>query len=198
MRVVAVVGVMMMLGAAAAVAAGSHRSLGPRMERTPAYVLDYCKKSRRLPLACAHLQPKMSQPSPHWEANLCLVGHSGCAGLTWDELSLADAGNGNRPPIWSHVVVQAGNRTRTSALYIGSFTWGGKCGTVILAPDFPNGGEQGGHLIFRWREHQTDFALGLHGWSYFRKCLDADRGLRPRFGHMASLMPRRISQTLTG
>ena len=159
-----------------------------RMERTPAYVLGYCKKSRRLPLACPRVLPHMRQPSPHWEVNLCLVGHSGCAGLAWDELSLVDAGYGTRPPAWSHVVVQAGNlarafpfeyptggrrisqldglfaRARAHAVYIGTFTWGGRRGTVVLAPDYPAGGEQGNHLIFRWRAGRTDFALGLHAW----------------------------------
>lgn len=158
------------------------------MEQTPAYVLGYCKKSPHLPLACPHLLPRMSQPLPHWEASLCLIRHPGCAGLAWDDLSLVDAGYGERPPVWSHVIVQAGNlshafpfayptsgrrishldglfgRARPDAVYIGKFTWGGRRGTVILAPDFPAGGEQGNHLIFRWREGRTDLALGLHGW----------------------------------
>ena len=174
--------------AVSGVASASPWRASPRMERTPAYVLDYCKRSLRLPLACPHLLPRMSQPAPHWEANLCLIGHSGCAGLTWDDLSLVDAGYGTRPPTWSHVDIQAGNlrhvfpfsypttgrrvthldglfaRARTHAIYIGTFTWGGRRGSVVLAPDFPAGGEQGNHLIFRWRKGNTELALGLHGW----------------------------------
>jgi hypothetical protein len=178
---------------ATAILAGNAQSASPqsssvRMERTPAYVLGYCKKSRLLPLACPHVLPRMSQPSPHWEANLCLIGHVGCAGLRWDDLSLVDAGYGNGPPIWSHVIIQAGNlahafpfkypthgsrvsrldglyeRTRSHAIYVGAFRWGGRHGTVVLAADFPTGGEQGNHLIFRWRSGRTDFAIGLHGW----------------------------------
>ena len=188
MRLGAVVGMLVSLVSVAAIASASPGDLRQRMERTPSYVLGYCDRSRRLMLACPHVLPKMSQPSPHWEVDLCLVGHSGCAGLTWDDLSLVDGGYGTRPPAWSHVIVQAGNlakafpfvyptrgtmvthldglfaRTRTRAVYIGAFRWGGKRGTVILAPDFPGGGEQGNHLIFRWRDRQTDFALGLHGW----------------------------------
>lgn len=170
------------------VASSSLRNESPRMERTPAYVLAYCKRSSRLTLACPHLLPRMSQPAPHWEANLCLIGRSGCAGLTWDDLSLVDAGYGTRPPAWSHVIVQAGNlahafpfkyptvgrrvthldglfaRARSHAIYLGTFTWGGRRGSVVLAPDFPAGGEQGNHLIFGWRKGKTDLALGLHGW----------------------------------
>jgi hypothetical protein len=174
--------------AAVSVASASPQVGGLRLERTPVCVLGYCKKSLRLPLACPHVLPRMSQPSPHWEASLCLIGDSGCAGLAWDDLSLVDGGYGTRPPAWSHVTVQAGNlahafpfryptggrrvthldgllgRPRSHAIYIGTFSWGGRRGTVILAPDFPAGGEQGNHLIFRWREGGTDFALGLHGW----------------------------------
>jgi hypothetical protein len=183
------VAVVLVLALAFGVASASPRGwVRPRVERTPAYVLAYCDKSRLLPRACPRVLPRMSQPSPHWEANLCLVGHRGCAGLTWDDLSLVDAGYGDRPPVWSHVIVQAGNlahafpfrypaagrrvarldglfgRTRSRAIYIGKFTWGARRGTVVLAPDFPTGGEQGNHLIFRWRQHGTDFAVGLHGW----------------------------------
>jgi hypothetical protein len=132
----------------------------------------------------------MAQPPPHWEANVCVVGNAGCQGLTWDDLSLVDAGQGNepRPPIWSHVSIYAGNlgsafrfayptrgvrprrldglfaRARTHAIFLGSYSWGGKCGTVVLAPDYPDGGEQGDHLIFRWSATGTGFAVGLHGW----------------------------------
>lgn len=145
----------------------------PLMENTPAYVLAYCHRSPRLPLACPHVLPRMEQPSPHWEVNLCLVGRPGCAGLTWDDLSLVDAGDGNRPPIWSHISIYVGNlttafsfkypthgrrlahvdglfaRSRSRAIFLGSYTWGGKRGTLVLAPDYPRGGEQGDHLIFR-------------------------------------------------
>ena len=142
------------------------------MERTPPYVLAYCAESQLLARACPHLLPRMAQPSPHWEASLCLRGHSGCAGLRWDDLSLVDAGYGNRPPVWSHVVVQAGNLARAFPFRsIGAYTWGGRHGTVVLAPDFPAGGEQGGHLIFRWRDGSTDFALGLHAWKPLRQAL---------------------------
>jgi hypothetical protein len=174
-----------------------------RMERTPAYVLAYCRKSHRLPLACPHLLPRMEQPSPHWDANLCLVGNAGCQGLTWDDLSLVDAGQGNdpRPPLWSHVSIYAGNlgsafrfayptrgirprqldglfaRTRTHAIFLGSYTWGGKRGIVVLAPDFPNGGEQGDHVIFGWRASGIECAVGLHGWEPFEQAFATLRSM---------------------
>src|SRR5260370_22308661 len=90
-------------------AAASRVALAPKLERTPSYVLAYCRRSRRLSLACPRLLPWMEQPSPHWETALCLVSEAGCQGLTWDDLSLVDAGAGNRPPVWSHIAIYAGN-----------------------------------------------------------------------------------------
>jgi hypothetical protein len=55
-------------------------------------------------------------------------------------------------------------KTRKRAIFLGAFTWGGKHGTVVLAPDNPRGGEQGGHPIFRWRDAGVDYAVGLHAW----------------------------------
>lgn len=165
------------------------------MEKTSAYILGYCRTSRLLPRACPHLLPRMQQPSPHWEVNVCLRGHTGCQGLTWDEVSLVDAGDGNRPPVWSHILIYAGNlatafqfkfpthgarvanvnglfaRPHSSAIFLGSYTWGGKHGAVVLAPDYPGGGEQGGHLIFRWRRAGVGYAVGLHAWEPLAQAL---------------------------
>jgi hypothetical protein len=55
-------------------------------------------------------------------------------------------------------------KARTRAIFIGSYTWAGKKGTVVLAPAYPGGGEQGDHLIFRWRQSRVGYALGLHSW----------------------------------
>jgi hypothetical protein len=143
----------------------------PRMEKTAAYILGYCRKSQLLPLACPHRLPFIAQPPPHWETGVCLVGAAGCGGLTWDDLSLVDAGNGVRPPVWSHISIYAGNlasafgfryptqgkrvahldglfaKTRARAIFLGSYTWGGKQGTVVLAPAYPGGGETGATIL---------------------------------------------------
>jgi hypothetical protein len=162
--------------------------VAPRMERTPAYVLAYCRRSKKLPLTCPKLLAHMSQPPPHWETYVCVAGRSGCLGITWDVLDMVDAGNGDRPPIWSHISIYAGDlstafrfaypthgvrprrldglfaKTRPKALFLGSYRWGGKVGTVVLAPSYPSGGEQGDHLIFRWSRDGVGFAVGLHSW----------------------------------
>ena len=172
---------------AATVALGAAAAT-PSLERTPSYVLGYCRQSRRLPPACPRVLPRMSQPAPHWETSVCVVGAHGCAGLSWDDLELVDAGYGDRPPAWSHISVYAGDLTdafpfaypthgsrparldglfakpRPRAIFLGAYTWAGKRGTVVLAPAYPNGGEEGDHLIFRWRGAGAGYAIGLHGW----------------------------------
>jgi hypothetical protein len=109
----------------------------------------------------------MSQPSPHWETYACRAGKPGCRGQKWDVLDLVDAGNGTRPPTWSHVVVYAGDLQRAfpfAMRRLGTVTWNGRRGTVSLAPAFPAGGEMGGHLVFRWRLGRTQYAVSLHAW----------------------------------
>jgi hypothetical protein len=176
-------------------------SSAPRLEKTPPYVLAYCRTSRRLPLACPHLLPRIGHPSPHWETAVCIAGRKGCLGLFWDDLSLVAAGNGDRPPIWSHVSIYAGDlapafrftypthgvrprrldglfeRRRTRAIFLGTYTWGGKQGTVVLAPGYPRGGEQGDHLVFRWRERGMGCAVGLHGWEPLSQALATLRSM---------------------
>lgn len=123
------------------------------------------------------------------ETSVCQAERDGCRGAAFDVLDLVDAGaNGDHPPIWSHITFFAGNLTsafpfryptggtrpatinglfRTphpKATFLGSFNWGGSHGTLILAPAFPDGGQQGDRLIFRWRENGVSYALGLHGW----------------------------------
>jgi hypothetical protein len=130
----------------------------------------------------------MEPQFPHWAATLCLVRAAGCQGLTWDDVNLVDAGDGVRPPVWSHVTIYAGDlgsafsfrypthgrrignldglfaKTRRRAIFLGSYTWAGRSGTVVLAPSYPGGGEQGDHLIFRWRQSNVGCAVGLHSW----------------------------------
>ena len=56
---------------------------------------------------------------------------------------------------------------REDPLFFGHVTWEGRRGTMILAPAYPVGGEQGDHVIFRWTERRREYALGLHAWEPF-------------------------------
>ena len=131
----------------------------------------------------------MDGPQPHWETSVCRAGRDGCRGTAWDDLELVDAGfNGDHPPVWSHISFFAGDLTSAfpfrypthgarpavltglfskphpHAIFLGRFDWHGRNGTLALAPAYPGGGEQGDHVIFRWREGGVTYALGLHGW----------------------------------
>jgi len=162
-----------------------------RMAATPAYVRRLCQRSQLLSAgaACPRQLPYVGQ-EPAWEAYICLRGRPGCLGLTWDDFELIHSGGGSlEPPNWSHVAIFAGSLTRVAfpfglptsgtvvALRDGVFTrsgaqpiffgvtrWGAKTGTLALAPDYPRGGEQGGHLIFLWKRDGTAYAIGLHAW----------------------------------
>ena len=45
---------------------------------------------------------------------------------------------------------------RAGAVALGQVSWGGRRGAVALAPGYPTGGSQGGHIIFR-----------MHAWELF-------------------------------
>jgi hypothetical protein len=167
--------------------------LAVRMVATPAYIRHVCSRSRLLTAgaACPRELPYVGQ-QPAWEASICLRGRSGCRGLTWDDLELIHStvvGGSLKPPNWSHVAVFGGSLTRvafpfgfptggkvvklrdglftqsgTHPLSFGITRWGKKTGMLVLAPDYPRGGEQGGHLIFEWQSSGVSYAIGLHAW----------------------------------
>jgi hypothetical protein len=163
-----------------------------RMAATPAYVSHLCSRSRLLTVgaACPSQLPYVGQ-QPAWEASICLRGRSGCQASTWDDLELIHSivGGSLKPPNWSHMAIFGGSLTRvafpftfptggkasklrnglfaqsgTHPLFFGVTRWGRKTGTLVLAPDYPGGGEQGGHLIFRWQSNGVSYAIGLHAW----------------------------------
>lgn len=160
-----------------------------RLAPTPAYVLTRCQRSPLLRSACPHRLPYVG-PQPAWDAQVCLHGKPGCLGLSWDDLELQHVDFGPaKPPTWAHIAVFAGRdldralpfryrpggkvrkvadglfrRARSGPLSFGRRMWAGKTGTLVLAPGYPRGGEQADHLVFRWRQHGLDHAIGLHGW----------------------------------
>jgi hypothetical protein len=175
-------------------AASSTRAVA--LTRTPSYIARLCKSVPALAPACPKRIPYINHLAGERAydlVSLCRRGKPGCAGVEWDDLNIGASGNGDRPPIWTHLTIFAGRLTATSvfpfhyptggpvvairdglfaegrprAVYFGHVHWGGKTGTLVLAPSFPAGGEQGGHLIFRWRHGSGEYAIGLHGWEPF-------------------------------
>ena len=163
------------------------------MVAVPSSFLRVCRSSRLLAPACPRRLPATRHLSsePPYQVFLCRRGGKGCLGLHWDDLEIQHAGNSNRPPVWLHVAIFAGNLSgafpfsyprsgrarqtrnglfavnRRRALFLGERTWGGISGALVLAPSYPAGGEQGDHLIFRWRRGSVGYAVGLHGWEPF-------------------------------
>jgi len=56
---------------------------------------------------------------------------------------------------------------RQRPVYFGRVVWGGRAGTVALAPPYPTGGSQGNHVVFRWRTGRTTYLVGMHAWEPF-------------------------------
>jgi hypothetical protein len=107
----------------------------------------------------------------------------------------------DRPPRLVHLVVlggrEAGNlafewpppghavtledglfaRQRHRALFFGERNWGRRLGELALAPPYPRGGIAGNHLVFRWREEGSYYAVTLHGWEPFLETAPALRAL---------------------
>jgi hypothetical protein len=155
----------------------------PMMRVHPA-VLARCRSDRRLRPACPARIPRI----PGWETYPRKVG-----GIFGIQLGGELPGRPElmRPPHVLHVEVAvdpdrwvpfrwptSGAVTPRSGLLrtdrpkpvlLGRVRWGGRRGSVALAPGFPNGGSQGNHVMFRWRSGRETYVVGLHGWEPFRE-----------------------------
>jgi hypothetical protein len=102
-------------------------------------------------------------------------------------------GRRNAPPRFAHVVLKGGELTkafpfewpsgdvvpvaqaldaeRNTPVLLGAFSWGGNEGTLVLAPAFPVGGVDGDHVVYRWQEEDTEYALSLHAWTPLEECV---------------------------
>ena len=60
---------------------------------------------------------------------------------------------------------------RQMAILLGSRQWAGLRGTLILAPPLVFGGENGDHLIFRWKQGDVDHMISMHAWAPLRQAV---------------------------
>lgn len=97
----------------------------------------------------------------------------------------------DRPPDFSHLVATAGDVSQMFGFGwpgeaktpkgqpppedLGTRSWGGRKGRLVLAPKYPYGGIFGSHLIFRWRDGASDYAISLHAWKPMK---EAEAALR--------------------
>ena len=90
----------------------------------------------------------------------------------------------NAPPRFAHVVIKVGSlrdalafpmptetgesppsrKESTEPIHLGTYSWGTKHGTLVLAPRYPRGGIDGGHLVFVWNEGTNAAVMSLHAW----------------------------------
>jgi hypothetical protein len=59
---------------------------------------------------------------------------------------------------------------RTKPLLFGAVRWSGHNGALFLAPQYPVGGEIGGHLAFWWKTHGTNYLISIHAWEPLLEC----------------------------
>jgi hypothetical protein len=105
----------------------------------------------------------------------------------------ARIGRRNAPPRFAHVILKGGDLTkafyfewpsgpivpvadalgedRQTPLLLQMPSWAGAPGTLVLAPSFPAGGVDGDHLIYRWHDGETEYALSLHAWKPLEECV---------------------------
>jgi hypothetical protein len=108
-------------------------------------------------------------------------------------------GRRNAPPRFAHVVLKGGelmkafpfewpsgnivplaqvlDAERDTPALLGNFAWGGHEGTLVMAPAFPAGGVDGDHVVYRWQEGDTEYALSLHAWTPLEACVATLRTL---------------------
>jgi hypothetical protein len=172
------------------------RRYGPiRFMRTPYGPLRKCRTSRLLAPACPRAIPRI----PGWET------YPGYGNPVTDTFGLQRGGEFpgkpelSRPPGMLHFELSAarGRRQvlafawprgrsvpvrnglvrekRKQPLLLGSPSWNGRRGSLVLAPSYPLGGSQGNHVIFRWRAGGVTYFLGLHSWEPFVECVSTLR-----------------------
>ena len=148
----------------------------------------HCERSALLRPACPRLVPRVAGYLSYLGADLAPIR------AAHDVFNLEHGGEHpneparNRPPRMAHVILVAGHvyraapfddpararrvplrdgvvrQERSQPVSFGRVRWGGREGTLYLAPPFPTGGMLGNHLAFRWREQWTTYELSLHAW----------------------------------
>jgi hypothetical protein len=108
-------------------------------------------------------------------------------------------GRRNAPPRFAHVVLKGGDLTkafyfewpsgpmvavvdalkgnRQAPLLLGTRSWAGRQGALVLAPAFPAGGVDGDHLVYRWEDGDREYAVSLHAWKPLDECVATLRAL---------------------
>jgi hypothetical protein len=113
-----------------------------------------------------HPEPSLDRPPRFVHLLILGGGQAAKPGFKW--ASGADA-----------VAVRDGLRRlhRAQALPLGRRTWGGREGELVFAPSFGAEGIAGNHVVFRWRDGSSYYAVTLHSWEPFTETVAVLRAL---------------------
>lgn len=170
--------------------------------------LAHCRRSRMLRRLCPTLVPRVRATFlSHLARDLAGDGRLDVFNLERGGEDPADPAN-NRPPRMAHLALLAGDveraaafaypdrpralrngltrRKRTKAIDFGRAGWGRHEGRLYLAPPYLHGGMLGNHLVYRWRDGATEYAITLHAWeplteaaATLRAIVESANGTRP-------------------
>jgi hypothetical protein len=175
--------------------AGADRTSATSVEVTviPGRFLEECQQNEWVARACPRVLPLTTS---RYRGGLIDFG-SGSFSSVYLSASAPYEGRPtrNRPPRFSHVVIEAGAhrafvrlaasgevvehparawpgdqesllfRPRRNPVLLAERTWGDRPGRLFLFPGYPVGGIHGDHLVFLWQEGEVDRAVSLHAWS---------------------------------
>lgn len=153
----------------------------PQLMAMPVKALEKCRKHKSLIPICPARVPRIKPESFH---------HVIAPEAKWPVFSAEwnapspKLSERNAPPRTTHIVVRAEHRhmfsfkwpsephpqgsgikdKRKHGLLLDSPTWSGRRGTLVLAPPYPFGGIDGDHLVFKWEEEGSIYAISLHAW----------------------------------
>ena len=181
----AVIFLTLLLGACGTGTSSPHSSETPsqatrsaQLTPTPHDIVALCHKTAG-ELGCPTDLPLVSEP---YRARIIDLSHGPAGESKYQVLEISSYGPA---PRFVHIVIKAGDlgngfhfpfpaagvqvtaspnapRHARGPVLLGTRTWGGRIGTLVLAPSFPAGGIDGDHIVFKWSEDGTDYAVSMH------------------------------------
>lgn len=137
-------------------------SIGVDMMAMPADVLQECRRFVKLRPACPEVVPRTTR-GDFARSFATKEGPELWVFFAEHGAPVEGTTERNAPPRYAHVNVLAGDPMNSRP--DGEFrNWGGRQGLLIHVPEFPEGGMEAGHLIFRWSQNRTNYSISLHAW----------------------------------
>jgi hypothetical protein len=163
----------------------------PSLGATPEHVLKMCLAADFVDAACPRrvLRVNGTYMARTWSTE---AGRQ--TGEGWETLDISFGSpylgirRKNAPPKYAHLVIRSGDLThaspvtypdpevpaqeitnrparyRENVIPLGTHTWGGRTGVLILSPPDPSASSPGDHLVFRWSDGGIDYEISIHSW----------------------------------